>query len=237
MLLYTIHCIVIWELSSVIISFLHNSIQPPEMEMNPPKMAFGCPCGGCPCGGVIKKWSCMHAVLSPYGMHLPMDVSYWVTPGWPQSVQLGNATATTKPFTQWCALVPDISDWLVDSLKCLITYCRRWTNVQFCLLWSVFVSYNVCTLDPHSSSEDNGCHNSLLWLGVRVRLLWHHVCFSLVSSVVTWEAFNEKFLLSGKVLIKTKRCDVDTDRVAWSDSLCIPIYPLVMLILIGCLVI
>ena len=44
------------------------------------------------------------------------------------------------------------------------------------------------------------------------------------------------FLLSGMVLIKTKRCDVDTDRVAWSDSLYIPTYPLVMLILIGRLV-
>ena len=42
---YALHsnCIVMWGLSSAIISSLHNSIHHPEMEMNPPEMACGCP--------------------------------------------------------------------------------------------------------------------------------------------------------------------------------------------------
>ena len=32
-------------LSSLITSSLHNSIHPPEMEINPPKIAWGCPSG------------------------------------------------------------------------------------------------------------------------------------------------------------------------------------------------
>ena len=43
-------CIVMWGLSSAMLSCYHNSSHPPEMEMNPPKMACGCPCGE-----VIKK--------------------------------------------------------------------------------------------------------------------------------------------------------------------------------------
>ena len=40
------HCILIWGLSSAMISSLHNSFRPPEMELNPMKTASGCQCGG-----------------------------------------------------------------------------------------------------------------------------------------------------------------------------------------------
>ena len=36
-------CIVMWALSSAMMSSLHNSIHPPVMEINPPKTACGCP--------------------------------------------------------------------------------------------------------------------------------------------------------------------------------------------------
>ena len=35
-------CIIMWGLSSAMINVLHNSIHPPEMEINPPKTACGC---------------------------------------------------------------------------------------------------------------------------------------------------------------------------------------------------
>ena len=44
-------CIVMWGLSSALISSLYNSIHPPEMEMNPPKAACVC----CPGDGVTKR--------------------------------------------------------------------------------------------------------------------------------------------------------------------------------------
>ena len=40
------HCIVMWGLSSAMISSLRNGIHNPEMEMNPLKMACHCPRGG-----------------------------------------------------------------------------------------------------------------------------------------------------------------------------------------------
>ena len=43
-------CIVMWGLSSASINSLHDSFHSPEMEINPLKTAFGCPCGG-----VIKE--------------------------------------------------------------------------------------------------------------------------------------------------------------------------------------
>ena len=36
---------VMWGLSSAITSSLHDSIHPPEMEINPPNTAYGCPLG------------------------------------------------------------------------------------------------------------------------------------------------------------------------------------------------
>ena len=44
-------CIVMWGISSALISSLHNSIHPPQMEMNPPKAACVC----CPGDGVTKR--------------------------------------------------------------------------------------------------------------------------------------------------------------------------------------
>ena len=39
-------CTIMWGLSSHLISSLqNNNIHPPEMEVNPPKMECGCPCG------------------------------------------------------------------------------------------------------------------------------------------------------------------------------------------------
>ena len=69
-------------------SSLHNSIHPPVMEINPPKMACGCPWGG-----VLKTKKLQTlATLLPYRTHLSMyRCIYWVTP---QSVQLNNATTT-----------------------------------------------------------------------------------------------------------------------------------------------
>ena len=40
----SLRCIRYVGLSSAIIGFLHNSIHPPEMEVNPPKTECGCPC-------------------------------------------------------------------------------------------------------------------------------------------------------------------------------------------------
>ena len=38
-------CIVMWALSSAMKSSMHNSVHPPEPEINPSKAACGCPCG------------------------------------------------------------------------------------------------------------------------------------------------------------------------------------------------
>lgn len=67
---YALHsnCIVMWGLSSAIISSLRNSIHHPEMEMNPPEMACGCPHGIV----IIKKWS--HTQSS-----YPMECICWCT--------------------------------------------------------------------------------------------------------------------------------------------------------------
>ena len=40
------HNVVMWGLSSAMISALHNSVHPPETELHPTKMAYGCHCGG-----------------------------------------------------------------------------------------------------------------------------------------------------------------------------------------------
>ena len=35
-----------WGLCSALIISMHNNIHPPEIEVDPLKTAFGCPCGG-----------------------------------------------------------------------------------------------------------------------------------------------------------------------------------------------
>lgn len=81
-------CMVMWGLSSTMISYLHSSILPQEAEMNSPKTACGCPHGG-----VMKTVT--RTVLLPCGMHLSAySCICWGT----CSVQLGNAATTTVQF-------------------------------------------------------------------------------------------------------------------------------------------
>ena len=61
-----------WRLSSAMRNLLHNSVHPPEMEINPLKMVCSCPCGG------VRKTT-MHT-MSHSGMHLSMyNYMYQVT--------------------------------------------------------------------------------------------------------------------------------------------------------------
>ena len=81
------HCIVLWGLSSAMISSLHNSLYPPEMDKNPLMMV----CGGT-CGGLLKDdHTCNRLILQ----HAFVNVLWHVLAD-SQSVQLGNAAATNR---------------------------------------------------------------------------------------------------------------------------------------------
>ena len=62
---------------------LHKSIHPPEMEIDPPKMACGCPCGRV----VRTGYTCNP--LTIWNVFVSVQLH---SPGNPRSVQLGNTT-------------------------------------------------------------------------------------------------------------------------------------------------
>ena len=72
---YALHsnCIVMWGLSSAIISSLHNSIHHPEMEMNPPEMACGCPHGI-----VIIKNGHTHNPLTQWNVFVSVQLRIYI---------------------------------------------------------------------------------------------------------------------------------------------------------------
>ena len=88
-------CTVMWRPFLAVTSSVHNSIHPPEMETNPPKMARGCPCSR---EKTQKKLTL--TILSPYGMNRSVNVQLQ-TLGGPQSVHLGSDTATRTFLKEW----------------------------------------------------------------------------------------------------------------------------------------
>ena len=83
--------IVMQGLSSVTIKSLHNSIHPPEMEINSLKMVCGC----------LKMVT--HAIFSSYGMHLSVyNCMYWVTlhPHLTPQCSAGEHTTLTLALSQ-----------------------------------------------------------------------------------------------------------------------------------------
>ena len=81
-------CIVTWGLSPAVIYSLLNSVQSPEMEINPPKSACGCPYGEVL---IIINNDHTHnhlttitrTIISPCGTHNYVNVQLHNYTGWP----------------------------------------------------------------------------------------------------------------------------------------------------------
>ena len=122
-------CMVMWGLTSGIINSFHNSIGPPEMEINPSNTARGDP-----------RWAviffffkflyCMkHTDLSSYRIYLSWCSRIGYIRGDSQSIHLRNATVTTTT-AQFESRTHSLSTWrpIFNTLGHTSSYtCPSWS--------------------------------------------------------------------------------------------------------------
>ena len=93
--------------------FLALHIHAPNIDRNPPKMACGCPCGGAIFIFFFSLHVVTHAIVSPYGVHLPMyNFVYGVTIRAYQleSKKMSYSSRTEKPLRNIASNQPSLTD-------------------------------------------------------------------------------------------------------------------------------
>ena len=118
-----------------VISSIHNSIHPPEMEIIPPNTACGCPCGRIQ-NKTNKQSSHTHNPLTLWNAFVKVQL---YTPGDPQSVHLGNTTlTTTNANLPACSSISDsfLDTVLISTEDWWLTYWWSWLYSAFLHFWA-----------------------------------------------------------------------------------------------------
>ena len=134
-----------WWLSSAMINYLHNSIHPPEMEINPPEMAH-------------RWWGYKKTLTYKQPSH-PVECICQLTAshtGWPQSVQLVNTTAKTFQKQHYTFRV----HWL-EKQHCTLRAHQR--KEQHCTFRAHWLKKQHCTFRVHGRKKQH-CTSRAHWL-------------------------------------------------------------------------
>ena len=165
-----------WELSSAMINSLHNSIPLPEMEINLPKMASGCPCGCAKNKNKTNKKTVSQAILSSCENICQCSISYMYT-GWPPAVFRGEplqkqpSKSVRKPpdhvtLDNWLVWNPPFKEVSLQIFSLSLSLSLS-LSVSLSLCLSLFLSlshpqraYYGWKSSPHNYSAHN---NILMW--------------------------------------------------------------------------
>ena len=151
-------CLVMWGLFSAMVSFMHNSICPPEMKRKPQKTACGCPCGR-----VTKRVT--HS-QSPHLLKCTYSYMYQMTPGVFRCRMLQQQQQHQQHLQLMCLKMGESSILVVH-----------------CMLELVISSFGQCSMLFLRTGESTIVilnHNGMLALG------WYSMCLKMEESTTVF---------------------------------------------------